>query len=971
MGEVVIRHGPAGSDRSRRLLEVRLHQCLGRPPGFLYVVSSRWRKHQLLQVFLKANPRTFEVPILTFHELVAALFREIGTGLRVASGIGRRCLLQAVLDEQLQAPEGDGVDPPLSLSEAESWTSLLKGRGLTTEPLIRLYLRQEDHARDEGKRLTRVFLAYQRKLEERGWEDAAGVRLRLYEALLTGSVDCRRRFPGLREFLFEGLVARTPVERGLVRLLADQVKKSIFSLDLESPKEEARPFSLPLSAVQECWAGMNPRWSFEAGAAPPPRPRFTRPPHREAEIRLVARKIQELKAGSPRLRWSQVGIVCPRDESYLILMKEIFCRLDVPWLNLHGDTVGSTNVFGALTGYVELLWRDFRREDLFDFLSSPWVGVDGISPEQVRHLERLACQGGFRGGGAVWASVFPDWIERKLSEPSEEPGSVLEGCTEVFRKLIGKLQADSARCRTAAEWVSLVGARLGPLLRAPDGSGNWGRTEGQALARLQSKLQEAALLWGDRPLNLARLRSLLHRQVSRIRISPSLDREAVVVGSARDLQECEFRHLFWVDFSEGRIPSRSKTPVSGSGSRTAEELSVFHGIHCRSRETVLLSSPEHTDNGPALPSHVLEYVNGWDEVSPHVEATLGPAKDAQRRRNVRRGVRALSLRRSSHPNAFAGGLSRPDVLDRMRRRHCPSGMDLSPVQLEEYGRCGFRYFVRTVLGSKAPPPVDSQLLREQRRLVLRVLLRYSQDSSADPSPGIEDGRRRMAEIARDEMEQSKQTLPEAGGLVWEQLRTWLMDGLEDSKPPGLLMRFLANDRERAAGSEVHSVEAHLGPLVLGHLPGDAESADGQAPVRLKGPLDRIERTPEGLQLVSYVAGNRNLLRRIQEGWGFRLPLSLLLVHSFLGKAASGGFYHVGLPGYLQWRPLRKSGNRVPAEDLEQLMERYRKEALLAARRIYSGTFPVTTHKPAAAGCAHCSYSRICRREEAQAGGTYV
>lgn len=97
-------------------------------------------------------------------------------------------------------------------------------------------------------------------------------------------------------------------------------------------------------------------------------------------------------------------------------------------------------------------------------------------------------------------------------------------------------------------------------------------------------------------------------------------------------------------------------------------------------------------------------------------------------------------------------------------------------------------------------------------------------------------------------------------------------------------------------------------------------------------------------------------------------MSLLLVNSHLGKAASGGFYHAGLPGYLQWRPLRKPGSRALAEDLEQLMDRYREEALRASRRIDSGAFPVTTHRPAAAGCDHCSTSRVCRRDEARAEG---
>ena len=970
MGEVVIHHGPAGGDRSRRLLEERLRKSQGRAPDFLYIVASRWRKHQLARTFLQENPCSFEIPVLTFQDLIRALFREIGSGRRVVSETGRRCLLESVLEEQLQPRGGNGEEHPLPLSEAEAWVTMLKGRGLTSEPLIRLHLRREDRSQEEANRLIRFFLAYQRRLEEQGWEDAAGVRLSLYEALLTGSMDCCDRLSGVREILFEGLIARTPVERGLVRLLADQVGKAIFSLDLESPLEESPPFTLPVATAGECWEGTNPAWCFQSADEAPAQVRFSRPPHREAEIRMLAREIRELKTRGPRLRWSQVGVVCPRDESYLLLLREVFSRLDIPWLNLHGDAVRSTNAFRLLAGYVELLWRDFRRDDLFDFFSSPWIDPDGIPQDKVRLLEQLACRGGFGGGGDVWTETFPGWIERQRGESPEESGSVPGGCGEIFRELVRRLQVDSAQLRTAGEWVSLLAGRLGPLLRSPSGPGSWGRTEGQALSRLQASLQEAALLWGDCPLSLARFRSLLHRQVSRIRTSPTLDREAVVVGGARHLQECEFRHLFWLDFSEGRIPSRRPMPASGTGSRVPEELSIFHGIRCRSRETVLLSSPRHAGNGPVLPSHVLEYLDYREEALPHLEAPPGPAKETARCENVRRGVRALALRRSGHPSPFAGVLGRSQVLERMRRRHFPAGMELSPARLEEYGRCGFRYFVRTILRAEPPPPEDSDLLREQRRLVRRILSRYSRDAAASRPPDSEGERRRMAVIVREELEQSKQTLPAVGGLLWEQLQTWLAAGLEDSNPPGLLMRFLEQDRERAPGSEVQSVDTTLGPLVLGDLPRGAEFGDGPVPpVRLKGQLDRVDRTPEGFQLVSYVAGRRNRLSRIKDGWGFRLPLSLLLAQSFLGKTASGGFCHVGLPGYLQWRPLRKPGSRAPVEDLEQLIELYREEALLAARGIYSGEFPVTTHKPAAAGCAHCGFSRVCRREEAQAGGT--
>ena len=968
MGEVVIQHGPATPDRSRRLLEARLREFHAGSPRFLFVVASRWRKQQLLGTFLKANPRTFEVPILTFQDLIGTLFREIGRGRRVASETGRRCLLEAVLEEQLRSNGENGEESPASLAEAETWVALLTGRGLTSEPLIRLHLQREDRDPEEASRWVRIFLAYRKRLEAQGWEDAAGVRLSLYEALLTGSVDFRGRFPHVREILFEGYIARTPVEKGLIRLLGDQVGKVTFSLDLNSPDEETRPFSLPVSAVRECWEGTNPKWRFHAAEAPPP-VRFSRPAHREAEIRMVAREIRDLKTRRSHLRWSRVGIVCPRDESCLLLLGEVFSRLDIPWMNLHGAVVRSTNAFRVLAEYVELLCRDFRRDDLFDFLSSPWIDPDGISPDRVRLLEQLAGRGGFGGGLEVWVNSFPEWIGRELSESPEGPVSVLGERAEIFRGLIRKLQADPARTRTAGEWVSLLAGRLGPLLRPPGGHGKWGRTEGQALSRLQGSLREAALLWGDCPLSLARFRSLLHRQISRLRVFPSLDREAVVVGGARHLQECEFRHLFWLDFSEGRIPSRRRTPVSGTGSRVREELSIFHGIRCRSRETVLLSSPQHGENGPVLPSHALAYLDYREEDLTRLEPQPEPSGDTGTKENIRRGIRALSLRRSGGASAFSGVLSLPRVLDRMRRRHFSSGMDLSPVQLEEYGRCGFRYFVRTILEAEPPRPTDSDLLREQRRLIRRILSRSSQDTVAARSRGPEAERRRMAVIVREELERLKQVRPTVGGLLWEQLRTWLMDGLEDSRHPGLLSRFLEEDRGREPDSEVHSVETCLGPLSLGRIPSGDGSGERQAvPVRLAGAPDRIDRTHEGYRVVFYAAGHGNRLRRIEEGWGFRLPLSLLLVQSFLGRIAAGGYYHVSPPGHLKWRPLGRRGRKISRGDLDRLLQSYREKALLAACEIYSGRFPVTTLKPAAAGCAHCGYRGVCRREEVPAGG---
>ena len=347
-------------------------------------------------------------------------------------------------------------------------------------------------------------------------------------------------------------------------------------------------------------------------------------------------------------------------------------------------------------------------------------------------------------------------------------------------------------------------------------------------------------------------------------------------------------------------------------------------------------------------------------------------EDETRGENVRRGIRALALRRSGLAGPFAGVLSRPQVLDRMRRRHFPAGVDLSPTQLEEYGRCGFRYFLTedaqggisgsgrhgSASGAAAAGSHDSgPLLAGSVSVPLRGSRRQ-----------VSDG---MAGILGEELERLRQARPTAGGLLWEQLQTGLMDGADGPGRVGVADPFPGGGAGEGAPtrSSIPSRPPWDPCFWAGFRVAVKLREETGPPVRLKGLPDRIERTSEGYRVVLYAAGRQERLRRIREGWGYRLPLSLLLVHSLVGKATSGGFYHVSPPGHLQWRPLGKRGRPASRGELDRLMGSYQEKALLAARGIHDGRFPVTTLKSASAGCSHCAYSRVCRRDEALAGGT--
>ena len=400
--------------------------------------------------------------------------------------------------------------------------------------------------------------------------------------------------------------------------------------------------------------------------------------------------------------------------------------------------------------------------------------------------------------------------------------------------------------------------------------------------------------------------------------------------------------------------------------RIGEELSLFHGLRCRTSKTVLLSCPSQSERGAVLPSFILDYLNyqeipscGWDFLDLQQER-------AAVRQNISRGIESQYLRGSDLESSFGGFLSQSDVLSQMRLNHFPSGMQISTIGLENYIGCGFRYFVRAILKVKPFQLTHSNLIiREQGLLIHKIVSRFLHESEQDGFRGIEKQQDRMADIAREELKLLKPVGLDRQGLVWEQFERFLIEGLRGGSRRGLLAHFLEVEQARGSDFKVHSVETSLGPLLLGRFKGDGKVTGEQSsvPVNLLGVVDRINQTSNGFEVINYKMGGESHSRRIRDGWGFELPLDLLLVQSFLGKVSSGENRYMSLPSNVGWWSIAKLYSKDKTSNLAHIVERYREKALTAARDIHAGRFPVTSLKPVEAGCPWCDFSKVCRRDE--------
>jgi ATP-dependent helicase/nuclease subunit B len=311
-----------------------------------------------------------------------------------------------------------------------------------------------------------------------------------------------------------------------------------------------------------------------------------------------------------------------------------------------------------------------------------------------------------------------------------------------------------------------------------------------------------------------------------------------------------------------------------------------------------------------------------------------------------RGLSAQDERRSGVPGPFHGVVSpRPELFDPRRN----ADVVLSASRLEDLGACPLRYLFKNVLRLRPPddPTLDPDRWLDplQRgsllhRVYERTLARAKSRGAADTDASLEP---LALEVLAEEAAKMRAQVPAPG----EGVRQRQLVALEED-----VRSFVRMVRDHGAPW----IKAEMKFGLLDDEPVSLRLERGM--LRVRGAIDRVDETLEGLQVVDYKTGvpyDYEGSTGVFNG-GRRLQHALYaeVAERILGREVKTGSYHF---------PTRRGQNRIiPFERSDLIKVGGLLDLLLGA--VESGAFVPTDE---AGDCRFCDFAQVCRSRSDEYG----
>ena len=391
--------------------------------------------------------------------------------------------------------------------------------------------------------------------------------------------------------------------------------------------------------------------------------------------------------------------------------------------------------------------------------------------------------------------------------------------------------------------------------------------------------------------------------------------------------------------------------------------------------------------------------------------TVGTFDTAQRSR-IEQGLACGEARSSPELTAYDGTLS----AEMVARLHSETErVPYSPSRLETYAACGFKYYMRRVLGIDVPDRLTREPGAGDRGSYLHDVLEHYylslQTSDGEPvHPGgdFETRQQQLLDVALDRLDHAFDD--HAQTAFQEEWLTTVLAGLgtpdtnpyygphemRDGRPigRGLFYRFLKHEAEEPAKATARPTwfEGRIGnPYDAGTPLGDepAEIETPQGPVPLHGLIDRVETVP-GTDPTQVVVRDYKTGRSIPSendalnGLKFQLQLYALMAEEALDdvEVVGGAYYQVSPPSSVNSRSglltsqemavyhgsdevstplLRHSYLHFEThEGFRRFIEQTTSQRLGdLTSGIAEGRFHPTVLDPSDAGCRYCDYAHVC------------
>ena len=583
----------------------------------------------------------------------------------------------------------------------------------------------------------------------------------------------------------------------------------------------------------------------------------------------------------------------------------------------------------------------------------------GITPEAAENLDRLARWGRVVAGLAQWEEAFAlainagprDVLDEEQADvdiPLTVPtGAAAEALAATFHCFVQRVTPPQGPhpCRTFVAWLeSLIGddvpsedeaappTDLGVVRRVDAGPSELVERDRAALDAFKDILR--GLVWADEavacaPAPFPAFWTDLEGAVeaATYRLPLPADREALLVADVTQARGVPFHTVAVLGLAEGEFPAalaedpflrdadrrtlRDDFSLSLSPSPDSSEAEYFYEAVARPRAALLLTRPRIADNG--APWQASPY---WDEVrrrvvvAPlHLTSHSYPAPDeaasweelllglsaqgdtttwealAQRQpayhTTLERATRVLAERvGASTPGLFDGDLT--PVGDTFAQRFDPA-RSWSASRLESYRECPFRFFVGSVLALEPRArPVEGLDAAQLGTLYHHIFEQLYQ--AVTDSTDLAQLLAALPEVAApilDAAPTEQQFRPTAW---WARTREEIVENVRRS--------LVALDASRE-DFVPYAYEARFGledqpPLVI---------HDGTDSFRLRGLIDRVDRTPGGcLRIIDYKTGGKGsfTVTNVKKGKKLQLPLYALAAQEApdLGNVSDGFYWHI-------------------------------------------------------------------------------
>ena len=599
--------GPAGAEKSKKMLEELVESSLQRPEESFLLIVPEQSTLQMQRKVIALHPKhvIMNIDVLSFERLAYRVFEEQGiSNGEILNDTGKTLILRKVLEECRE-------DLTVYRNKVHMTGFSAAIRSLVTELrqydvddntlfLMQEMAQQKNNPLLYGKLqdIRRILRRFQEEIREK--YSTPEETLSRFARVIPQSEIIKNA-----SVFMDGFTGFTPVQYRVLSQLLKYCREVTLTLTLpENDAAKAQADAGHCSIYQLSLRTLDKLKSLATEQKkdikvlpvpenrPVPRAYFCQEQSRREEADFIAGMICK-GIRTEKKRFRDYAVIASDMETYYDLLRNAFREAGISCFLDYKSELGNNLLARMLGAALELLTDRFSLSSLTAFLKT---GISKLEPDEVCLLENYCLEFGIQGFGSFQKPFEKNrplhgqkdayfWDLSAMNHYREQVLSLLSG---FYRNLSSGHPSVKEICGGLLELLDRNGAeekmqQMSEQFYASEDA-SAGKEYEQIYGRIRELLEQIGRLMGQDVMELREFRNLLIGALDEIRIGiipPSLD--AVMVGDLTRTRLEDVKVLFLAGFNDGLLPAPART----GGLFTRKERELLKEEHFELAPTVL------------------------------------------------------------------------------------------------------------------------------------------------------------------------------------------------------------------------------------------------------------------------------------------------------------------------------------------------------------------------------------------------